>query len=52
MTFNINEVEEILSANKNAIEHSNISIDGAGILKFYFSNEDYEATYYLVKNQE
>ena len=50
MTFQLNEVEEILSANKDSTE-SQISISGEGMIKLYFKNEDYEVNYYLVANQ-
>lgn len=51
MIFQLNEVEEILSSNKDA-SVSQISISGEGMIKFYFKNEDYEVNYYLVANQE
>lgn len=51
MIFQLNEVEEILSANKDSTI-SQISISGEGMIKFYFVNEDYEVNYYLVANQE
>ena len=51
MIFQLNEVEEILSANKDS-SISQISISGEGMIKFYFKNEDYEVNYYLVANQE
>lgn len=51
MIFQLNEVEEILSANKDSTI-SQISISGEGMMKFYFMNEDYEVNYYLVANQE
>lgn len=51
MIFQLNEVEEILSANKDSTV-SQVSISGEGMIKFYFKNEDYEVNYYLVANQE